>query len=718
MTKDVINQQYRAITRLLDAKRLNEAFAQIEGFLHSGTLKSYLPKLEELKISYQYMLQYMRQGVKDPERHHLYLQLLAKAYELAEHARINLLDEFVDNYYHRYRYKNELAQAYSLNISLQFLRDIKFPVHPDTLPPKEYPDLREIQVKHGLTIAAMFINAWCNDAWSTDEEQYALQFLTEPIRETDLSLLVSAATLSVMECFDEHKVRFLLEATLSPCEEVAQRAYIGLILIIDRHPTRIELYPEINARISLMFDSKLLTDIYIQLLYSQEAKKIERIMNDEIVPAVLKTAQKIRNMEQEDPEDNDINPDWESTFDPELTDKMREMTEVHLAGGDIYLSAFNQMKNHPFFRQPQNWLYMFDPIDPNVYDLFSQSPDLMKNALYRLLMMGRFSNSDKYSFCLTIHLATKGQQNAILSQIPEADNEMYNDPASKADVSGIRSQYIHDLYRFFTVSNFHSEAFGIFDKRIELHRLALLKEMFEAEDLKSIADFLFQKERTEEASNLYNLLLNSKTLPQAAIVEVYQKSGYCLQKEKRYEEALNRYKYADAISTDNLWTMRHIAACYRLLKRYRPAIEAYHRVEAVEPDNRNVTLQLGNCYTETGQPQEALKYFFKLEFLDENNPKAWRGIAWCSLISGKHEQAKKYYLKLLAADKPSMSDYLNAGHTAWVMKDTEHAIRHYGKALALCEDRDTFLMFFGKDQSTLTRQGIDKDAIPLMLDLI
>jgi tetratricopeptide (TPR) repeat protein len=330
--------------------------------------------------------------------------------------------------------------------------------------------------------------------------------------------------------------------------------------------------------------------------------------------------------------------------------------------------------------------------------------------------MTKFCNSDKYSFCFTLQTMPKSHFSSFFAKLSE-NQEVIDEEATSSlnDPSTISNQYIHDLYRFFTVSAFQSEAFNIFSQRIALHRLPIIGEHLGEEELRIVADFLFQKERTDEALDIYRLLIDRGWLTHG--LEIYQKAGYCLQKAKRYAEALVYYKYADTHRPDTLWTMRHIATCYRMMKEHALAIEMYHRVEAIEPDNRNIMVQLGNCYVETNQIKEAMKYFFKLEFLDENNAKALRGIAWCSFLDGKYEQAMKYYRKLLAG-KPVMNDYLNAGHTAWVMKDMASAIDYYSRAVAACDSKDLFLELFNKDRNILLRHGIDEENIPLMLDMV
>lgn len=64
-----IQEQYQLIAQLLESKRLGEALTQLDAFLQSGGNWQLSNKLEQIKLSYQYMLQYMKQGTTDPERH-------------------------------------------------------------------------------------------------------------------------------------------------------------------------------------------------------------------------------------------------------------------------------------------------------------------------------------------------------------------------------------------------------------------------------------------------------------------------------------------------------------------------------------------------------------------------------------------------------------------------------------------------------------------------
>lgn len=64
MNEQAIQEQYQHIVSLLEQKRLKEAQVQLEAFLWNCNDWTLRNRLEQAKVSYQYMLQYMQPGRK------------------------------------------------------------------------------------------------------------------------------------------------------------------------------------------------------------------------------------------------------------------------------------------------------------------------------------------------------------------------------------------------------------------------------------------------------------------------------------------------------------------------------------------------------------------------------------------------------------------------------------------------------------------------------
>lgn len=729
MNEQSIQKQYNQIASLLEDKRLKEALVQLDAFLYNGNDWSLRSRLEQIQTSYQYMLQYMKLGMKDPERQKLYRQLLADTWEIADQTRIALLDEISTHYYHSLRRNpNQLPKAYDLSGQQKILEGFADEMAVSQL--ANYQGLDAILRRHEETHQVMFLTTWSNSGWTLEEFAQAEDMLrSETLPTNDLCLFVSAVTLSLMECFDERKVNWLLDGLRHTNPQINQRALVGLVIILHLYPSRIALYPELEARISLFREdpnfSKQVNRIYIQLLRSQETEKIDRKMREEIIPEMMKNVNIMRNMKfgfEENPEENDLNPDWEKAFESSgLGDKIREMNELQLEGADVYMSTFAQLKTYPFFKEPYNWFYPFDMHHSSIIKEFGFKPTGDNAILSLILQSGFFCNSDKYSLCFTMAHIPQSQRTMMLSQMTSQDLDALMDEskssalrqyAERPDV--ISNQYVHDLYRFFKLSQRRHEFRDIFKEEIALHRIPALKDILcKPELLITIADFHFRKEHPAEALELYKELIALNH----ANADIFQKAGYCLQKEKRYKEAIDAYLKADVLKPDHVWTIRHLATCYRQIRDFASALEYYKKVEAIQPENHNILFYAGSCLAELERYEEALQYFFKLDFIESNCIKAWRAIGWCSFVNGKYEQAMKYYEKILAS-KPLAADYLNAGHVAWRTGKIEKAAELYSKAALEYGGQEIFREMFGKDKETLVRQGISEKDIPLMMDLV
>lgn len=731
MNEQAIQEQYQHIIILLRQKRLKEAQSQLEAFLWDSGDWTLRNRLEQVQTSYQYMLQYMRQGVHDPQRTKLYTQLLADTWELADQARLSLLDKVSHHYYHSLRSNYGNLQKDTDMASLQKILES---FQDDLAVCQLMPDnqgLDAVLRRHEEAAKNLFLNTWSNSSWSREQWQQAKNLLDSELLPTnDLALFTGAVTLSLMECFDSLKFSWLLDATMHADILVNQRALVGIAVILHIHSSRLLLYPELTARLSLFNDDSSfgqhLNKVYIQLLQSQETEKIDRKMREEIIPEMMKNVNLMRNMkfgfEESATDENDLNPDWEKALEQSgLEDKIREMNELQLEGADVYMSTFAQLKGYPFFRELQNWFCPFDNQHSGVIKEFGYKPKGDNAILALILQSGFFCDSDKYSLCFTMAHIPQEQRNMMLSQMTSQDlNELMDESkssslqqyAQRPDV--ISNQYIHDLYRFFKLNQRRFEFHDIFKDEIALHRIPVLKNILcKPGLLTAVAGFHFQKGHYMEALNIYQELIALNPVN----ADVFQKTGYCLQKEKRYKEAIKAYRKADLIKPDHVWTIRHLATCYRHIKDFAGALEFYKKAEAIQPENATIIFYIGSCLAEQKEYEKALQYFFKLDFIEDNSIKAWRAIAWCSFVSNKHEQSMKYYEKIL--DKqPLATDFLNAGHVAWRLGKIETAAEYYGKGAAESDSRETFLEMFNKDREILLSQGISEEDIPLMMDLI
>lgn len=728
MNETLLNEKYQEITRLIRRKQLKEALSKLQELLF-GVPENWelLNEIERIETSYNYMLEYMRRGMKDAERKNLHAKLLTEALVVADHSRILIASQVSSRLY----YMTRLQLKSKSNLSIKALL-MQMEGYSDELAIANLLDplsdrSKEIRLSHEEALENLFNLVWTNVAWGVQENGEALEVLDSPqLPLNDLCLFVSAVTMSLMACFDLRKLMWLFDAYGHKEVVINQRALVGLAFIFQFYHERLLLYPEVAARLSLLNEDERfsgdLCRVQIQILRSQETEKIDRKMREEIIPEMIKSV-KNQNMkfdlEELDEEGNEYNPDWMQKFESSpIGDKLREMSELQMEGADVYMSTFAQLKGYPFFRKIANWFYPFDKQHSAVVEEFKSDKHALLDVVFKSAF---FCESDKYSMCFTLTQIPQEQRDAMMSQLSNQQmSELLDDKNEELikkrlnDPVSVSNLYIHALYRFFRLFNRRYDFKDVFRETIHLYKYTILQPILQKKEyLREIAEFLFRKEYILEATNAYESLLDLS----GDDVEIYQKIGYCRQKMKHYQLAIEAYLKADLLKPDNVWTNRNLATCYRMDQQFDKALSYYRKVEEVKPDNPNILFHIGRCLAEQGKTEEALNYFFKLDFLENDSLRAWRAIGWCSFISKKKEQAMRYYQKAIEL-KPVAADYLNAGHVAWCSGDIEKAIGFYEQCVKRSRDKEEFLTMFHKDEMYLIMQGISEDDIPLMLDLL
>lgn len=723
------------IFRLLDAGRLKEALTQLQGVSAQTNQWELRQRIESTFTAYNFMLQYTRIGMDDPNRKSFFKQSLRTAYELTDITNITLLSQKTPGtFYDRirtlalhpakaYSELQMLLEAYTEDISTASLL-----YHDEK---RLQAEKKNIHQRHETALNELFDKTWTTPFWTDSEAQEATELLQSVlIAPNDLAIMVSAVTMNLLRVFDAKKFIFLSEAYKHEDLQVSQRAIVGMVIALSKHEKRIGLYSEIKSLLSLLCEDesfrKNLHTIQMQLLISRETTKIDKKMREEIFPEMMKNAKQMNNPkfrfdESEDPEDR--NPEWEEWMDKSgMNDKIKEMGEWQMAGADVYMSSFSQLKHYPFFHQISHWFYPFDLNLPILAPLKKDFDSSVFSPLRIIMNSDYFCNSDKYSFSLALLGMPETMKNLSIQQMEEHArmNEEYRDKLEqlmqkKKESKGISRQYIQDLYRFFKLWRSHQEEEDIFRWKFNLWENAWLKEAFATEEIvKELAEYLLQKEYLEEAYTLFQKLAVFE--PKRA--EVYQKAGYILQKQKRYVDAIRHYEHADILQPDNLWTNKHLAQCNKLYGDLPKALEYYRKVEAVQPENLNVALQIGQCLARMEQYADALAYFYKVEYLEKNPDNARRAIGWCSFVSGKYEEALKYYRLLLAEPAPKGEDIMNAGHVYFVMQQMKKAIQHYQLAQTYAKSHTDFIEKFNKDKNILLAKGLQEEEIQIMLDLL
>lgn len=734
-TEKELKENYGQICNLLSARKLKPAFDLLDHLISGSGLGEFRDEYVSLEQNYKFMLKYTVEGINDPERQKIYEHLLISTFELADNTYENLRMRYSQSV--EYQKKRGFTRHFITNFE-GFFKDLEndsIQKELRTLIPDAPAGNGETSMEaeiHLQKIFTLFYHAWFSDRMTESEIQYIRAFLkNENISFYERSLIVTGLTLSLMRFFSEGKINLLFSAYEISNEEVSQRALIGLLIGIYYYDQRMPFFHAIMGRLQILiedprFKSNLEKSI-LQFIRSKETEKIQRKLQDEIIPEMIKLSPNLRNklsIESLLGEglSEDKNPEWKEILkdSPGLIGKMEELSDMQLEGADVFLSSFSMLKQFPFFSELANWFLPFTPDHPEIKRNPINKDSGEDLAFTQLIMKSpMLCNSDKYSFFFSI-LNIPPEYKKMVSDSLKAESEQFEENekdesflahSKKAEI--VISQYIRDLYRFYKIHPQHDGFEDIFAWRFDFHNKYAFSKLL-GEDLKiqrNIAEFNFAKNYFFEAADIFELLLQSND-----DAEMLQKLAFCYQKMGDYKKALHFYLKADLFDQNKLWNLKKIALCYRNLKKTSKALEYYQQAEILESDNLSLYVSIGQCQMEMQLYEEALKSYYKVEYLSPGNKKIWRPIGWCSFLVGKIEQAEKYYEQLIS-DSPNKYDLLNMGHVQWCLGNRKSALDFYRKSI---NDPDSsekdFMEAFDEDLQHLLKQGVNPDDVPIMLD--
>lgn len=721
---------------LLDKRRLKEAFVQLQALGTQANRWNLQGRIEENMTAYGYMLQYAAQGMADPTRAEFYLKTLRTAYELTDELDTALQAKKTSGVYydcirtltmkpaHTYSDLTMMLETYAEDIATANL------LYPDARKRKEA--ISKMTKNHEETLNELFERTWTTPHWSEAEAQQANAMLQSLlISTTDKAVLVSAATLAQLRTFDARKLDFLCEAYRQTDPQVNQRAIVGIVLTLVKHEQRISLYPQSVARISLLteeeeFQNNLHT-LQMQLLITRETTKIDKRMREEIIPEMIKNNKHLlrpdmRFDENDEPEEQ--NPEWDTWRDNSgLEDKIREMGEWQMAGADVYMSSFAQLKHYPFFHRMSNWFRPFDVHHPELESIRQELEEVRITPLHLIAHSPYFCNSDKYSFALSISSLPKAMQEATIQQMEQQAmaeegslDKMRNLIEMKPQKKDISRQYLQDLYRFFKLWRGHYEEEDIFQWHFRLWEVSHLHAclMNDIEQVKQIGNYLIQKEYYMDAYDIYQRLAEQGI----TTAETFQKLGYIVQTQKNYKSAIAYYKEADILQPDNLWTLKHLAQCYRLDGKYKEALEYYHTAEKISPDDLSITSQTAQCLVRMELYDEALRYFHKVEYLGKHPENSRRAIAWCLFCCHRYDEALRYYLPIAESPEAKPQDWMNTAHVYLAKGEQGEAMKFYRQAHQAEKSHSDFIERISNDRKELMHHGLTDEDINIILDLL
>lgn len=730
MTLQEISNIHKQATGCINDAEVTDAFDHITKLVTELGRGDLSDELERLRMSYSFMLKYLEQGVMDPQRDEILTDIRQSLYTLNDQCYIGLMDTTSPEVFHVRR--RELNKVSLLCVIEEYREALKMMSLLQTSQPDQgdsHVILSQLHKTEEIE-TRLFNRVWSSFPLSNeDAESLGLCLSGDILPLHTRCLLVAALFLGLMKFYDESKMLILLEAYHRSDEpQVQLRALVCAMLSMIAHRKRTATSKAIQTRLAAMIDTpefdRDVWNIQVQLARSRNTENVTKRVRNDLIPNIMKMRpdiiDKLKDKESQiiDLSDIEANPDWQEWLDQSgITRKIEEFNAMQLEGSDVFIATFAHLKTFPFFKTLSNWFLPFFAAHSAVVENLGADKiglaEVIQHAPY-------LCNSDKYSFCLSLGALPESQRSLMSAQLEE-QNAALNE-ARQAELPDERrlrvsiiNAFVQDLYRFFKLFTRRREFIAVMDDPgIDMTDCLPLAEVTrDAQVLELLGALYFKNGFFDDAIKCFTRL---EGMDNATDDHIYQKIGFAYQNAGNAAMALNYYKRFELLHEDDVWNMRHIAACYRDLDKLEEALDYYRRAEACSPDNVSLTLTIGHVLLQMNRTRDALQQYFKADLMSGANHRAWRPIAWCSFVLNDYDRAIDYYDRIARDDKPTAQDLLNRGHVLLCQGETREAVETYRESLRLMgRDCARFRKAFKGDAMELRLHGIsavDQSLIP------
>jgi tetratricopeptide (TPR) repeat protein len=504
--------------------------------------------------------------------------------------------------------------------------------------------------------------------------------------------LLSAITLHLTQHFDDHIVEDLYTYTLDDQPvQLQMQAWVTLVFVALIHSHRIEHLPRLREQYQFICESApdLLFDIQIALLQCREAfsfdKKLHKIIN-------------------QDGEEEELSEQ----------ERLREFFEFITEGIDTTLSLFSHLKKISFFSGEGTRHHWFEPFSleqPDVRAILEENP---KAEPWSRMLMSSLAqcNTDKYGSFFTMQAYNKDLMATISEKLEEKG--MQFDQILPPSPLYVMRNYLHDLFRY---CNMHPKGeamrYPLFERDLDMSQCKWLSTGISHPDqLKKTAEFLFRKERFDEACVTYGTLLK-----QEVTEESMQKLYYAMLHSDRSADnrrAMQTLIKCNMLFPGNKWTLRHLADAFHEAKEYQFEGQVLHEALEHYPDDPTLLMRMGRCLTCQDRIDEAIEILYKADIQREGQLRVHRELANALFLTSDHARAEKFIRVVLSRPEPEGDDWILGGHIALQGDDIPLAIERYRRVEDIAYTYGSIL----SDKSKLLHAGIAEHIIQLVMELL
>ncbi len=556
----------------------------------------------------------------------------------------------------------------------------------------------------------LFNLIWTSPQLSNESKELIAGIL-ENNRTGNTPYYISALSLAMLEYFDPMKLDLLLKFCQSDDVQLRSRALVAVCVSSQLYSAFIPYYPElVEAFKTLNLNDEICLVQHDFCMY-QETERIHRKIQQDILPRLLKSQQQRKKLGFDIEEINlqEATNKVDKKTRRQINDSFREMMGMFMEGVDFNIETFGAMKKFPFFQEPCHWFMQFKDQYENT---------ATRNSIRNL----KLCDSDKFSFCMLLDSMPQSQSDELKQHIIDGMGNFSQARGKESPTEEAYHNVVQCLCRCLKRSPWSAEWPAVFSPQTIFINNPILKSK-----LTSDADYLYKvgysllryKHYADARQHLLPLLKMD-----GDSAELLFNLATCEENEGNLQNAANYYRQAAQLEPKTKKYIDKLQSCLAVLEQYEAQLDCLKEMERLYPDDADVLVDMGLCLMQLERWKEAKNKFLQLELSEKKLLPSMRAVAWCALQMKDIELANRYYHRLLE-EKPRKvhwEDYLNCGHTEWLMGNTVAALNLYHRYVSLYMEKESnvknALAPFDNDAKVLRKLGVSQSDIYLLHDII
>ena len=353
MTIQEIENLHKQVARCIEGGETYDAFNHLDTLVKESGRGNLNDELERLRMSYTFMLKYLEQGVKDPEREQILMGINQSLHTINDRCYIGLKEPISPDVF--YARRRELGNTSLMEI-IEDYREALRELHLVQSVPADQSDNRAIlsRLKQVEALETKLFNrVWSTFPISTEDSSSLKLCISGDILPVHTRcLLVSALLLGLMMFYDENKLFNLLEAYSQSDEpQVQLRALTCAMLTMLAHPKRTAISKGVKTRIAALLDTpefeQDVWNIQVQLARSRNTENVKKRVQGDLIPNIMKMRpdiiDKLKDKDSQiiDLSDIEANPDWQQWLDQSgIARRIEEFNAMQIEGSDVFIATF------------------------------------------------------------------------------------------------------------------------------------------------------------------------------------------------------------------------------------------------------------------------------------------------------------------------------------------------------------------------------------------